>query len=88
MEPNTKFLCHHIQDNEHTSHFDTISNVHTDGGYLKNSLKFFSPESDVSISNYDASNVSLTKTVYCIETLGDSTNSYIVNGVIVSCSDD
>jgi hypothetical protein len=83
--PNTKFLCHHIIENQHVSHFDTIQNIHTDGGYLKSSMKFFSPESDVSISNYDSSNATLTKTVYCIEPIGDSTNSYIINGVIANC---
>lgn len=85
--PNTKFLCHHIDSNQHTSHFDTIHNIHIDGGYLKNNLRFFSPESDISISSYDDSNVSLTKTVYCIEALNDSTSSYIINGVIVQCFD-
>ena len=87
VEPNAQFLCHHITNAEHTCHFDILADIHVHGGYLKNSMKVFSPESDVSISNYDASNVSLTKTVYCIESIGDSTNSYIVNGVIASCSE-
>lgn len=86
--PNSKFLCHHTNNtNEHTSHFDIIQNIYADSGYLKSNLKIFSPETDISISSYDDSNASLEKTVYCIQSLNDTTSSYIVNGVIVQCFD-
>jgi hypothetical protein len=86
VAPNTKFLCHHIDNtNHHINHFDTIQNINVDHGHVKSNIKMFSPESDISISSYDDSNVSLQKTVYCIQSLNDSTSSYIINGIIVQC---
>jgi hypothetical protein len=78
----TLVLCHYGTDGSYVSKFDTIEEVHLRNGQLKNSIKVFSPESDVEISNYDTSNSTLTKTMYNIQTI-DSTNSYFMNGVIV-----
>ena len=86
-DPTARFLCHYINGDSHTSHWDSISTINTHQGWVKSSMKIFSPETNVSISSYDASNTSLTKTLYTIQNLNDNTNSYFVNGVIVSCTD-
>lgn len=83
--PDSKFMSHTLNnDGSHSLEKSTIFQIHTKGCMLKNSLKLFSNETNVTLSTYDDSDPTLTKTLYSISTL-DNTLSYFVNGVIVFC---
>lgn len=88
--PTTKVLCHHVHDDgtQHTE-YCAISSANADGAKLKNSMKIFSPESDVTFTTYNDNdtNTSLTKTLYCLHTL-DSSRTFLVNKIITCCLDD
>ena len=78
-----KFFCHITnENNSHVSGFDTIANIVATNGKLKSDSKIFSPQSDVTITNYDNSDTGLTKTLYCLHT-NDQSQSFIMNGIIV-----
>jgi hypothetical protein len=89
-DPNVKVLCHNIASNgNNISDFCTISSVQTYSGAsskLKSSSKVFSPESDVSITTYDDPSPPHIKDLYCIHT-SDSTQTFYVNKIIVSCEE-
>lgn len=83
--PESKIFCHHVHnDGSHHTEYCSISDAHLEGAKLKNSLKILSPESDVIFTTYDDSNVSLTKTTYCIHTL-ESSRTFLVNKIIACC---
>lgn len=77
------FMCNITEiDSSKTVKNDTISNIFTNGYKLKNSGKFFSPESEVSIIDYDDTPVS--KTLYCLYT-NDKTQTYLINQIVTAC---
>lgn len=86
-----KVLCHNIASNgTNISEFITISESHNYSGTsskLKSSSKFFSPESDVSITTYDDPVSPHIKDLYCIHT-SDSKQTFYVNKIIVSSCED
>lgn len=85
--PNSKIFCHHVaNDGSQHTEYCSISQAHGEGAKLKSSMKILSPESDVTYTTYDDSNVSLTKTTYCLHTL-DSTRSFFANKIIACCCD-
>lgn len=83
--PASQVFVHHAQtDKSHNLQYDTISNARTEGARLKSTMKFLSPQSDVSFTTYNDSDTTLTKTVYCLHTL-DGSKTYFVNKTIVCC---
>lgn len=82
--PNLIVLAHSINNGAHVGEYITISNANKQDSKLKNSIKSFSPESDIGITTYDDSDMKLYKTLYCIS-IADSTQSFYANGIIVMC---
>ena len=81
--PSAMFLAHTSHTNgNHISDYLPISEAYSLGSKLKSNGRIFSPESDITISTYEAST---PKTVYYIHTL-DIDQTFIVNGVIVKCN--
>lgn len=80
--PTSKIFCHHVHnDGRHHTEYCSISDAHSEGAKLKNSIKILSPESDVTFTTYNDSNQSLTKTTYCIHTL-ESSRTFFINKII------
>ena len=78
------FSCHFTHnDGSHISNYCTINETLSGNAKFKNSAKMFSPESDIDIINYDATNV--LKDLYCIHT-DDSSTTYFANDIIVKCN--
>lgn len=66
----------------HTAKWATYNDVVKYNGNIKGSSKTFSPDSDITITNYNTTGS--TKTLYCIYTV-DKFHSFYVNGAISSC---
>ena len=85
ISPTTKVFSHCSRiDGSQCAEYCTIADTHAEGGKLKNSIKILSPESDVVFTTFNNSNVSLTKTTYCIHTL-DPTRTFFANKIIACC---
>lgn len=81
VSPNTIFLGYYrTPDLRLKSEYSPISIIHENNGYLKSDLKIFSPDSDIGIESYIASE---PKTLYSLVTI-DSSRSYKINKAIVS----
>ena len=81
VSPDTIVLCYYrLPNNTLKSEYCHISHVHEHNGIIKSNLKLFSPDSDVNIDSYvDAE----PTTLYSLYT-SDNSQSYLVNGIIVS----
>lgn len=77
----TEALCTHIMNNQHKISFCPFSMIHNGNGCAKSSMRSFSPESNVLISNYDDATQTI-KDLYQLE-ISDSTKSFFANGIIV-----
>lgn len=82
---NTQFICVHKVEGTTQSHWANLEHVDLVSGKVKSSMKTFSPLSDVTVSTF-LDNVAEEKVMYCIQTKGDMSKSYIANGVIVKCN--
>ena len=83
MTPDTRVFSHFsTQDGVHSTSYCSISTAHEKDGFLKKSIRPFSPESDVKITSYTES--AITEDVYCLHT-SDSSQSFMVNDIIVLC---
>ena len=81
IDENTLVYCHYINaQGIHISEFCPLKTAQLFHGNLKSTIKNFSPESDVYITNYNI--VEGERTLYSIETY-DYTRSYIANGIVV-----
>lgn len=69
----------------HTAKWATYSEVVENDGKIKGSKRTFSPNSDITITNYNTTGS--TKNLYCVYTV-DKFHSFYVNGAINRCSFD
>jgi len=86
--PNIIVYSHHTTSHgKHHTEYTSLQDVYYNKSKLKNSIKPFSPNTDVDILLYDDTNLELKKDLYCIHTI-DSTSSFIINGIIVLVNTD
>lgn len=83
---NTLFLYRKIEDNLHESGYISILDICNNNNIikLKNSMKIFSSETDVTIEKCNL-NDNLIKDTYCLHT-NDSTFTFFANNCIVCCN--